>query len=147
MPGSRWLPSTKELACCAGWQACAAPQQAHLRKRSRLAPQPAAQACCAGWQACAAPQQAHLRKRSRLAPQPTAQPAEDVIDLTGDDAPPAPALAPAPGPAATIPPQRLHTAGPSPEDVRLQALELEVHALRRELEVRAQGMVGRTSCS
>jgi len=117
VPGSRWLLSTEESACCAGGQACPAQQQAPLRKRARPAPQPAT------------------------------QPAEDVIDLTGDGAPPAHALAHAPGPAATAPPQRMHAAGPSPEVVRLQALELEVHALRRELEVRAQGMVGRTSCS
>ena len=100
--------------------------------------------CCADRQACAAPQQAPSHKRSRLAPQPASLPAGDIIDLTGDDEPPAPAPAPAPGPAAIVPPPRMHAARPSPED--WQALELEVHALRHELEVRAQGMVGHTSC-
>jgi hypothetical protein len=98
-------------------------------------------------------QQQRSRKRTRQAPQPAAQPAEVVIDLTGDDAPPAPALATAPDLDGAVPrsdsedehtsPQRRRRPPSSAEDANLQAharqqaLELEVSALRRELQVRA----------
>ncbi len=98
-------------------------------------------------------QQPHSRKRSRQAPHPAALPAEAVIDLTGDDTPPAPALAPAPALDGAVLrsdsedertlPQRRRRRPSAAEDVilqahaRQQALELEVSALQRELQVRA----------
>ncbi len=98
-------------------------------------------------------QQQHTRKRTRQAPQPAARPAEVVIDLTGNDTPPAPALAPAPAldgavhrsnskDERTLPQHRRRPPSPAEDadlqaHARQQALELEHFALRRELQVRA----------
>ncbi len=102
-------------------------------------------------------QQQHSRKRTRQAPQPAARPAEMVIDLTGDDASSAPALAPAhaldgfvlPSDSEderTLPQRRRRPPSPAEDadlqaHARQQAHELEAAALRREPQVRALARV------
>jgi hypothetical protein len=89
-------------------------------------------------------QQPHSSKRTRQAPQPAARPAEVVVELPGDDAPPAPALAPESAhdgvvllsdsqDERTLPQRRRRPPSPA-EDANLQA-----HARQQapELQVRA----------
>ncbi len=90
-------------------------------------------------------QQQRSRKWTRQAHQPAARPAEVVGDVIGDDAPPAPALAPAPAldgavllsdsqDEHTLPQRRRKPPSPA-EDANLQA-----HARQQALEVQVRAL-------